>query len=143
MFTKKKEEELKIISDSKVIKVEDTKPALPEKVAATKSDLKEVSKLPSQRDIVYNQVSELVKMKKLVVKKDQAVMEVLSHELLEILYQEVSNDFVVGKAILKDTPANKDKLNDPKKLRAYVKGLCANWLRRDPRLNGDEEFKLK
>lgn len=142
MFSKKKEEELKIVPENQAIKVEDVKTVLPEK-SITKSLPKEMNEIPSQRDIVYSQICELLKNKKLVVKKNQPVMEIFNNELLELLYLQVSGDFTAGKATLKDTPANKEKLNDPKKLRAYVKGLCANWLRRDPRLNGDEEFKLQ
>lgn len=142
MFAKKKDEELKSIPENKVSTAEEVKPIPPEKVTPSKEVLKDLIKLPSQRDVVFNRVSEVVKEKKLLVKKNQPLMEIFNDELLELLYLHVSSDFSSGKAILKDTPANKEKLSDPKKLRVYVKGLCANWLRRDPRLNGDEEFKL-
>lgn len=135
MFAKKKEEEHKIIPEIKL--------PISEKLATSKDVLKEISKIPSQREVVYCQVCDLIKEKKLLVKKNQPLLEVFNDELLELLYQQVSKDFSSGKAVLKDTPANKEKLSDPKKLRVYVKGLCANWLRRDPRLNGDEEFSLK
>lgn len=143
MFAKKKDEEVKSTVENKTVKNEEAKEISPLNSALPKELKKEVIQAPSQRDIVYMRLCELVKEKKLIVKKNQPVMEAFNSDLLELLYQLVSNDFLSGKATMKDTPSNKEKLNDSKKLRIYVKGLCANWLRRDPRLNGDTEFTVK
>lgn len=136
MFAKKKHEEIKNTPAEKI------KSAETDSIPLADFAQKEASKLPSQRDIVFIQVCELIRQKKLTVKKNQPVMEILNNELLELLYLQISTDFSTGKATFKNTPANKEKLNDPIKLRIYVKGLCGNWLRRDVRLNGEQEFKI-
>ena len=131
MFKKKDE----IESSSEVTKLEvkksDVQPKKVEKI-----------KRPTQRDIVFNRVKELLKDRNIQVKPNQAVLECVNSELLKSLYDVVCKDFKEGKAILKDTPSNKEKLADDTKLRVYVVGLCSNWLRRDPRLNGEEKINL-
>lgn len=108
-----------------------------------KPNLKEVTKVkkgPTQREIVYARVCEVVKSEKIIVKSGQAVQECLTSEQLAKIQSLVVVDFKSGKAKLKDTPANKEKLSDDAKLKTYVIGLCSNWLRRDPLLNGDKPF---
>lgn len=102
---------------------------------------KKVDKGPSQKEVVYARVMELVKEKNIQVKPNQAFKDLLTPEFLSILYDRVCKDFKDGKGKLKDSPLNKEKLQDDKKMRIYVIGLCSNWLRRDPRLNGKEITK--
>lgn len=94
----------------------------------------------TQRSVVFNRIKELVKEQGLKIQENQPVMDVLTSESLKTIYDRVCNDFKSGKAPLKKTQGNKEKLEDEKKLRVYVVGLCSNWLRRDPKLNGDEKF---
>lgn len=96
----------------------------------------------TQRSVVFTRVREIIKEKGLKVQDNQPVMEVMSSEVLKTLYDRVCSDFKSGKAPLKKTEGNKEKLEDDKKLRVYVVGLCSNWLRRDPKLNGDEKFPV-
>jgi hypothetical protein len=51
--------------------------------------------------------------------------------------------FKSGKIALKDTPSNNEKLSDDAKLRSYCSGLQSNWLRKDPRLNGNTKYVAK
>ena len=51
--------------------------------------------------------------------------------------------FKAGKIALKDTPNNQAKLSDDAKLRSYCSGLQSNWLRKDPRLNGNVKYVAK
>ena len=51
--------------------------------------------------------------------------------------------FKAGRIALKDTPSNAEKLADDAKLRSYVSGLQSNWLRKDPRLNGNVKYVAK
>ena len=102
---------------------------------------KKVNKGPSQKEVVYARVMELVKEKNIQVKTNQALKDSLTPEILSTLYDRVCKDFKDGKGKLKDSPLNKEKLEDDKKMRVYVIGLCSNWLRRDPRLSGKEASK--
>lgn len=95
----------------------------------------------SQKEIVYERVVQVIKENKLTVKSNQPILELLNPDLYNSLIKNVCDDFLTGKASLKDTPANKDKISDLSQLKIYVRGLCNNWLRRDPRLNGTEIFK--
>lgn len=55
----------------------------------------------------------------------------------------LAEGFTQGKIALKDTPSNQEKLADPAKLRSYCSGLQSNWLRKDPRLNGNVKYVAK
>lgn len=48
----------------------------------------------------------------------------------------LTKGFQEKRIVLKDTPANQDKLKDAKLLKSYVSGLLNNWLKKDKRLNG-------
>lgn len=113
----------------------------PKKIIDGKKIKDKVKKI-TQREIVFNRVLEIIKEKKLVVNENQPVMEVFVGDLSKLLYDRVCEDFTSGKAPLKLTPGNTEKLNDPRKLRVYVVGLCSNWLRRDPMLNGEVKLKV-
>ena len=128
MFTKKGNEEVsqkienKPAEEIKAVKIKDQK--------------------PSQKEIVFLRVIELVKEKSIGVKANQPLKDCLTSEHLSVLYDRISKDFKDGKGKLKDTSLNQEKLQDEKKMRIYVIGLCSNWLRRDPRLNGKEVYKF-
>jgi hypothetical protein len=55
----------------------------------------------------------------------------------------LAEGFTQGTIALKDTPSNNEKLADPAKLRSYCSGLISNWLRKDPRLNGNVKYVAK
>ena len=44
---------------------------------------------------------------------------------------------------LKDTPANREKLSNPAKLKEYAISTLNNWFLKDPRLNGGVQHKIK
>lgn len=60
-------------------------------------------------------------------------------QITEILVE----SFKAGKIALKDTPSNREKLSDDAKMRNYCSGLQSNWLRKDPRLNGNVKYVAK
>jgi hypothetical protein len=60
-------------------------------------------------------------------------------QITEILVE----SFKAGKIALKDTPSNREKLADDAKMRNYCSGLQSNWLRKDPRLNGNTKYVAK
>ena len=51
--------------------------------------------------------------------------------------------FSSGRIAFKDTESNRAKLASDKALRSYVSGLQSNWLRKDPRLNGNVKYTPK
>lgn len=53
-----------------------------------------------------------------------------------IVVESLVKDFQAKKIVLKDTPANQEKMKSPSLLKTYVNGLINNWIKRDPRLNG-------
>lgn len=129
MFSKKQDSAKEQILENHVLPISNS-----DKKAITPTKL-------SQKEIVYERVIQVVKENKLTVKSNQPILELLNPDLYNSLIKNVCDDFLTGKASLKDTPANKDKISDLNQLKIYVRGLCNNWLRRDPRLNGTEIFK--
>jgi hypothetical protein len=51
--------------------------------------------------------------------------------------------FRAGKIALKETPSNREKLDNVAELRSYCSGLQSNWLRKDKRLNGGIKYVPK
>lgn len=55
----------------------------------------------------------------------------------------VVEGFQEGTVDMKDTESNREKLNNPEKLKSYVVGMVSNWLRKDTRLNGGEKYEIQ
>ncbi len=94
----------------------------------------------SQRDVVFVQVSHFLKERNIKVEKSKPILPVLKKEDLAVLCEKIVKEFETGKATLRATESNAKKLADKKELTKYCMGLLMNWLRRDPRLNGVQEF---
>lgn len=114
---------------------------LMEQQASPEKALKDSSKQNlSQREVVFEQVKAFLKEKNLKVEKNKPALDLLKKEDLLILCNRIVKDFESGKATFRKTESNDKKLADKKELFKYCSGLLMNWLRRDPRLNGAEEF---
>lgn len=94
----------------------------------------------TQREAVYLSVVNVVKNKNIQLKKKQALKEVLDVEHLEAVYRDIARGFKAGKIALKDNENNRKKLEDPKAMQIYIIGLVSNWMKRDGRLNGEQDF---
>lgn len=94
----------------------------------------------TQREAVYLSVVNVVKNKNIQLKKKQALKEVLDAEHLEAVYRDIARGFKAGKIALKDNENNRKKLEDPKAMHIYIIGLVSNWMKRDGRLNGEQDF---
>jgi hypothetical protein len=90
----------------------------------------------TQREAVYLRVVELLKESNVKAEAGKPVRDFFTHEQLNLLTERVMSDFKSGKTVFLDTQQNKEKLLDDEKLKKYVIGLCSNWFRKDPRLNG-------
>ncbi len=90
----------------------------------------------TQREAVYLRVIELLKENNIKVENGKSTRDYFTSEHLNALTERVMSDFKSGKTKFFDTPLNTEKLQDDEKLKKYVIGLCSNWFRKDPRLNG-------
>jgi len=71
------------------------------------------------------------------------IMVVLSKDERSLVHQMVCEGFRNGTVEFENTPANQEKLASDSKLSQYVSGLISNWLRKDPRLNGNTKYVAK
>lgn len=90
----------------------------------------------TQREAVYLRVVEILKEANIKVENGKPARDYFNPEQLNKLTDRVMSDFKTGKTTFLDTQLNKEKLQDNEKLKKYVIGLCSNWFRKDPRLNG-------
>lgn len=96
-----------------------------------------MSKVMSQREAVYSAICSVTENTEF----DGQVE--LSKEEKEQVYGMLTEGFRSGTIHFEDTPSNREKLSTPSKLNAYVSGLVSNWLRKDPRLNGNTKYVAK
>ncbi|NVM34073.1 MAG: hypothetical protein HWN81_00660 [Candidatus Lokiarchaeota archaeon] len=64
----------------------------------------------------------------------------MTEDMRQSITSIICESFKAGEIDLKDTPANKEKLADDSKLKAYVSGLVSNWYRKDKRFNGNVTY---
>lgn len=135
---------IKAALEKKPIQEGETKPNLVSEAKpapVVKAEYKDSGKL-TQREAVYIDVCREIHEHKIIIALRQPVKEKLSEENIKRISARLVKMFQAETITLKDTPANKKKLNDPKALELYVVGLVNNWLRRDKRLNGSTDIKF-
>ena len=98
----------------------------------------------SQRAAYYNAITAVLEENGVeFVESSTVVKDVMTKEMKDEVLSIVTAGFADRSIALKDTPANRDKLNDPTKLREYAKSTLHNWLIKDTRLNGGVQHKIK
>lgn len=96
--------------------------------------------MKSQREAVFAATIEVLGE---TFEEGMNVDETITKEQRSQVMDIVCDGFRSGHTEFADTPSNKEKLQNPAKLRAYVSGLVSNWYRKDTRLNGGEKYVAK
>ena len=99
-----------------------------------------MSKL-TQRQAVYNATHQVLKDAGINFDDGQDIKDVVTSDHREAVNAIICEGFTQGTIELKDTPANKEKLDSASKLKSYVSGLMSNWYRKDKRLNGGATYE--
>jgi hypothetical protein len=95
----------------------------------------------TQREAVFQEIAHVLKEDKISF-DGGTVKPHLNEERLKRVYDALVKGFMAKRISLKDNENNQKKLTEAALLRTYVIGLCNNWLRRDPRLNGKGTKKV-
>jgi activator of HSP90 ATPase len=96
----------------------------------------------SQREAVFKATIEVLKANGVSFTPGSTqVKSVLTDSLREKIISRVVQMFQNNEVELKATESNASKLNDARKLKAYVGGLCTNWFTKDKMLNGNVTYK--
>ena len=97
----------------------------------------------SQREAVYQATHNVLANERINFEDGELISEVMTDALRATVIEIVTAGFMEKRVELKDTPANKAKLEDPAKLKSYVSGLVSNWYRKDKRFNGNVAYEPK
>lgn len=97
----------------------------------------------TQREAVFIEVMRVVRDEKIAIAEKQSFKSFLSESHIKKICNALVAGFQTKKIPLKETESNKKKLSDAKSLELYCLGLLNNWLRRDNRLNGTLDTKIK
>ena len=130
-------------TDKTVIKLQPipTKaPEVSEAVEVKKSKPKPERSNLTQREGVYLEIVRVLREDKVNI-DGTSVKTHMTEERLKRVYDGLVAGFQTKKITLKDTESNRKKLAEVALLKTYCIGLCNNWIRRDPRLNGKGEKK--
>lgn len=99
--------------------------------------------MTSQKEAVFNAVTNVFNQNNVRFESGQNANSLMTDELRGQVFNIVVEGFRSGTIAFEDTPANRTKLNDSKELTKYVSGLISNWIRKDPRLNGNTKYVAK
>ena len=94
----------------------------------------------TQREAVYAATKAVLNENSIDFEDNSNIKEVMTDELRQSITAIIVEGFKAGEVEFKDTPANKEKLNNEPKLKAYVSGLVSNWFRKDKRFNGNIKY---
>ena len=96
----------------------------------------------SQREAVFKATLEVLKANSITFTPGStSIKSVLTDSIREKIVARVVQMFQAGEVDLKATESNASKLNDARKLKSYVGGLCTNWFTKDKMLNGNVVYK--
>lgn len=97
----------------------------------------------SQREAVYQAVKNAFAEAGIEFRERMNVLTVMTEAMTAAIKAEVTEGFHAGVTFLKDTAANRAKLDTPAEMSKYVSGLLSNWTRKDERLNGGIDYEPK
>jgi hypothetical protein len=96
----------------------------------------------SQREAVFKATIEVLKANSIsFTPNSTSIKSVLTDSIREKIIARVVQMFQNNEVELKATESNAAKLNDVRKLKLYVGGLCTNWFTKDKMLNGNVVYK--
>ena len=96
----------------------------------------------SQREAVFKATMEVLKANNVSFTPNAtSIKSVLTDSIREKIIARVVQMFQNNEVDLKATESNAAKLNDVRKLKLYVGGLCTNWFTKDKMLNGNVVYK--
>lgn len=96
-----------------------------------------------QREAVYQSVISSLNTFNVEYHPGQDVRPLITTEIRKDIAEKLVKLFTSGEAAFKDSQSNRDKLNDPVKLKSYIAGLITNWINKDPNLNGGAKHQPK
>jgi hypothetical protein len=96
-----------------------------------------------QKDAVYNAVTSVIKNSGKKFENGMNVQTIMSDTERDSVHAIIATGFKEGTISLEDTPSNREKLVSEAKLNQYVSGVISNWVRKDPRMNGNTKYVAK
>ena len=97
----------------------------------------------SQREAVYTATHAVLKENKIPFEDKDDISEVMTDTIRGQVHAIICESFKAKKVGFKDTPSNREKLENPAKLSSYSSGVISNWYRKDRRFNGDVAYTPK
>ena len=97
-----------------------------------------------QKDAVYNIIVSAFATASIPFKDGMDVAATMKDKAFRASVQTaVEAGFKANEIPFEDTASNREKMSTPAKLSQYVSGLISNWVRKDPRLNGNTKYEAK
>lgn len=97
-----------------------------------------------QREAVYNAIKSVLAERDVHFDDGDNIAEFMTTEVREVINAVLSEGFRNHQIELDLTSSsNVEKMNNSAKMKNYVSGLISNWVRKDPRLNGDTKYEPK
>jgi hypothetical protein len=98
----------------------------------------------NQREAVYNALHAVCKeLGKEFVDGSSDANQVIASDVRAAIIEIVTEGLLTGTVTMQDSEGNKDKFQDPAKMKNYTKGLVSNWFRKDSRLNGGTKHEVQ
>ena len=98
----------------------------------------------TQKEAYYNAITAVMSEHEVeFVESETVCKDVFTKEMRDQVIGIVMTGFQNKTIPLKDTPANREKLSNPAKLKEYAISTLNNWFLKDPRLNGGVQHKIK
>ena len=96
-----------------------------------------------QKDAVYNAVTSVLKNSGKKFENGMNVQTIMTESERDNVHAIIAEGFKAGTISLEDTESNREKLASDSKLNQYVSGVISNWVRKDPRMNGNTKYVAK
>lgn len=96
-----------------------------------------------QREAVYNAITSVFTESNVHFEDGMDASALLTDDLRKNVHSILTEGFSSGTIDMEKTISNRSKLEDTKKMSAYVSGLISNWVRKDKRLNGGVSYVAK
>ena len=97
----------------------------------------------NQKEAVYSATKNVLKENDIHFEDGGNIESVMTDDIRKSVHAIVCESFTAGEVSFQDTPANREKLENPSKLSGYVSGLISNWYRKDKRFNGGTTYTPK